>query len=186
MTLSLKHIGLLAGIVLIFVSFLFFGRQHGTYQVLSIGGLAIAFGFYIAILFGKGHLKTKIFWTVFIVIGVIVQYLTEPFLRDISYRIFISQNKNTLTEINNILLKKQDDITILNGNISEGNQLSISEGQRLREASKELGAYIISKSDNRIYYGLWGFLDVRLGITYSQNKSKPGSNYWHLTGSWFR
>ena len=185
MTLSFKHIGLLIGVVLTFVSFLFFGRQQSTYQVLLICGLVTTLIFYLTILFGKGHLKTKIFWTVVVVLCAAVQQLTEPFLIDTSYRVYISQNKNILTEINNILINKQGDITILNDSISKGDQLTALESDKLREGQKKLGTYIISKSDKGIYYGLWGFLDVRLGITYWTAIVKPDNKYQHLTGNWF-
>ena len=185
MTLSFKHIGLLIGVVLTFVSFLFFGRQQGTYQVLLICGLLTALIFYLTILFGKGHLKTKIFWTIVVVLCAVVQQLTEPFLIDTSYRVYISENKNILTEINNILINKQGDITILNDSISKGDQLTALESDKLREGQKKLGTYIISKSDKGIYYGLWGFLDVRLGITYWTAIVKPDNKYQHLTGNWF-
>jgi hypothetical protein len=185
MTLYFKYIGLLIGVVLTFVSFLFFGRQQGTYQILNIGGLVTALICYLTILFGKGHFKTKIFWTLVVVLCALVQQLTEPFLIDTSYRIYISQNKNVLTAINNILINKQDDITILNDSISKSDQLTILESDKLREGRKKLGVYIISKSDKGIYYGLWGFLDVRLGITYLTDKIKPDNNYRHLTDNWF-
>jgi hypothetical protein len=185
MTLSFKHIGLLIGVVLTFVSFLFFGRQQGTYQVLLICGLLTALIFYLTILFGKGHLKTKIFWTIVVVLCAVVQQLTEPFLIDTSYRVYINQNKNILTEINEILINKQGDITILNDSISKGDQLTALESDKLREGRKKLGVYIISKSDKGIYYGLWGFLDVRLGITYWTGSVEPDNKYQHLTGNWF-
>jgi hypothetical protein len=185
MKLSFKHIGLLIGVVLAFVSFLLFGRQQGTYQALLICGLVTVLIFYLTILLGKGHLKTKIFWTVVVILCAVVQQLTEPFLIDTSYRVYISQNKNILTEINNILINKQGDITILNDSISKGNQLTALESGKLREGRKKLGVYIISKSDRGVYYGLWGFLDVRLGITYWTGVVKPDYNYRHLTGNWF-
>ena len=184
-TVSFKHIGFLIGVVLTFVSFLFFGRQQVTYQILLICGLLTALIFYLTILFGKGHLKTKIFWTVVVLVCGVVQQLTEPFLIDTSYRIYISQNENVLTEINNILITKQGDITILNDSISKVDQLTTLESDKLREGRKKLGVYIISKSDNGIYYGFWGFLDVRLGITYLTENSKPDNNYLHLTGNWY-
>jgi hypothetical protein len=83
------------------------------------------------------------------------------------------------------LIHKQGDITILNDSISKGVQLTTLESDKLREGRKKLGVYIISKSDNEIYYGLWGFLDVRLGITYLNDIKKPDNNYRHLTGNWF-
>jgi len=185
MTLSFKHIGLLFGVVLTFVSFLYFGRQQGTYQILNIGGLVAVLIFYLAILFGKGLLKTKIFWTLVVVLCAVVQELTEPFLIDTSYRVYIRQNKIVLTEINKILINKQGDITILNDSISKSDHLTTLESNNLREGRKKLGVYIISKSDYGIYYGLWGFLDVRLGITYFTDKKEPDNNYRHLTGNWF-
>lgn len=185
MTLSFKHIGLLIGVVLTFVSFLFSGRRHGTYQVLLFCGLITGLIFYLTILFGKGQLRTKILWTVIVALCAGVQRLVEPFLIDTSYRVYISQNKNTLRDINNILIKKQVDITILNDNISNSNQLTTFESDKLLEGRKKLGAYMISKTKNGIYYGLWGFLDVRLGITYLTDKIKPDNNYRHLTGNWF-
>ena len=185
MTLSFKHIGLLIGVVLTFVSFLFFGRQQSTYQVLLISGLVTTLIFYLTILFGKGQLKTKIFWTVVVVLCAVVQQLAEPLLIDTSYRVYISQNKSVLTEINNILINKQGDITISNDSISKHGQLTALESDKLREGRKKLGVYIISKSDKGIYYGLWGFLDVRLGITYWTAIVKPDNKYKHLTGNWF-
>jgi len=185
MTLSFKYIGLLIGVALTFVSFLFFGRQQDTYQILLICGLVTALVFYLTILFGKGQLNTKIFWTGVVVLCAVVQQFTAPFLIDTSYRFYISQNKNVLTEINNILINKQGDITILNDSISKDDQLTVLESDKLREGRKKLGVSIISKSDNGIYYGLWGFLDVRLGITYLTDKIKADNNYRHLTGNWF-
>ena len=185
MKLSFKHIGLLIGVILTSVSFLFFGRQQGTYQILNIGGLVTALIFYLTILFGKSHFKIKIFWTLVVVLCAAVQQLTEPFLIDTSYRLYISQNKNVLTEINNILINKQGDITILNDSISKGDLLTTLESDKIRDGRKKLDVYIISKSDSGIYYGLWGFLDVRLGVTYLTDKVKQDNNYRHLTGNWF-
>ena len=186
MTLSFKYIGLLIGVILIFISFLFFGRQQDSYQTLLICGLVTAFVFYLTILFGKDHQKAKIFWTLVVVLCTVIQQLTEPYFIDTSYRIFISQNENVLTEINNILINKQEDVVILNDDITKGNQLTTFERDKLRTGRKKLSVYIISKSDNGIYYGLWGFLDVRLGINYFSDKIKPDNNYRHLTGNWYR
>jgi hypothetical protein len=185
MTLSFKHIGLLIGIAFVFLSFLFFGRQQGIYQILLFGGLVTALIFYLTILFRKGQLKTKIFWTLVVILCIVVQQLTEPLFIDTSYRIYISQNKNVLTEINNILIDKRADITILNDSITKSDQLTTFESNKLREGRKKLGVYIISKSNSGIYYGLWGFLDVRLGITYWTEKNEPDNKYRHLTGNWF-
>lgn len=187
MTLSFKHTGLLLGIVLVFVSFLFYGRQQDTYLILNIVGLATALILYLTVLFGKGRLKTKLFWAVIIIFSVIVQQLTEPIIIDSSYRIYIAQNKSTLIEINNILLQKRGDIIASADTvIAKSDSFTTDEALRLQTGRKKLGVYQISKFDEGIYYGLWGFLDVRLGITFLLSQSKSGNQYRHLTGNWFR
>ena len=183
---SFKHIGLLTGLLLVIISFLFFGRHQHLYQILNIGGLAISFIFFLIILLRKGIVKSKIFWTIIVIVFVVLQRVTEPILIDTSYRIYIRQNENILSNINNILLRKSGDITILNNNITDtNNQLTAYESNELIKDRKKLDAYIISKSDKGIYYGLRGFLDVRLGITYWTDIVKPDNNYQHLTGNWF-
>ncbi|MCA0383040.1 MAG: hypothetical protein LCH58_12810 [Bacteroidetes bacterium] len=185
MTTLFKFVGLLVGVALTFLSFLFFGRQQGTYQGLLIGGLITALTFYLVILFSKTNFKTKIFWTVILILFAVIQQLTEPLLIDTSYRIYIKTNKETLVEINKILTEVQGDITILNDTVSKTESINSFDIDKLRVGQKKLGVYLISKSGNRIYYGLWGFLDVRLGITYFIDKTKPDNEYRHLTNNWY-
>jgi hypothetical protein len=44
---------------------------------------------------------------------------------------------------------------------------------------------MILKSKNGIYYELWGFLDVRLGITYWTKKEMPDESFRQLKGRWY-
>jgi len=187
MTLSFKHIGLLIGIVSIFVSFLFAGRQQGTYQMLLLGGLATAFIFYLTILFGRDKLKSKLFWSALVVSCAVLQWLTEPILVDTSYCYYISRNQSTLNELNDILKRKHGEVFMLNDSVTaKSDNLTFEEKEKLKRGRKDLGVYMISKTDKGIYYGLWGFLDVRLGITYLQTLEHTGDKHRHLTGSWFR
>src|SRR5436853_6616984 len=103
MTVSFKHILLLIGVALVIFSFLFFGRQQDTYQVLLISGIVIATVPYLLILFGKVTLRAKLLWTAVVILCIVIQQLTEPVLINTSYRIFIKQNETTLADINKIL-----------------------------------------------------------------------------------
>jgi hypothetical protein len=137
MTLSFKHIGLLVGITSIFLSFLFFGRQQNTYQFLLLVGLAIAFIFYLTILFTKGHFKSKVCWTVLVIVCAVFQGVTEPMLIDTSYRHYIKQNQSTLNELNHILQGKKGEVFILNDSvIAKSDTLSVDEKENLKEAGK--------------------------------------------------
>lgn len=163
------------------------GRQQGTYQILLLTGLATAIIFYLTILFGKEQPKSKLLWTVLVIACAALQWLTEPLLVDTSYRYYISQHQSTLTEINDILQRKQGDVFILNDSITaKSDTLTLDEIERLKKGRKNLGVYLISKTDNGIYYGLWGFLDVRLGITNLTTQKVTDDKYRHVTATWFR
>lgn len=76
---------------------------------------------------------------------------------------------------------------MLNDSVTaKSDTLTFDEKEKLKRGRKDLGVYMISKTDKGIYYGLWGFLDVRLGITQLQTLEQTGDKYRHLTGSWFR
>ena len=186
MKVPFKYIGLLMGVALAIFSFLFFGRKQDTYQVLLISGLVIATVSYLLILFGKEKLKTKLLWTAVVILCAVIQQMTEPILINNSYRIFIKQNENTLVDINKILNHTSGDVTITADTIiHKSDEFTVAETERLFEGRRKLGVYLISKTDHEIYYGLWGFLDVRLGITYWAEKSYPDIQYRHITGNWF-
>jgi hypothetical protein len=181
-----KYIGLIVGLLSVILSFLFFGRQQGIYISLLLGGLLISLIFYLMILFSHGTLKFKLIWTVVVILSIFIQWLSEPFLINCSYRIYIEQNKNELAIINNILIRKQGEISILKDIVNDGhNQLTPSEKNLLIEGRKKLKVYIISKSENGIYYGLYGFLNIRLGLTYWTNNKKPDKRCKLLKDNWY-
>jgi hypothetical protein len=186
MTLSYRHIGLLTGIASVFVSFLFFARKQDAYNILLLGGLATALIFYLTILFSREQRKAKLIWTAIVFLCAAIQQLVEPILINNSYRIYIHHNKGTLAEINSILMHRKGDITVFSDHvIAEGDSLSEEERSKLLDGREKLGVYQIFKFDQGVYYGMWGFLDVRLGITYLPNSSEAGSQYQHVTGNWF-
>lgn len=187
MKVSLKHIGLIAGILSVLSSFLFFGRQQGTYQVMFLAGLIVSFLCFLWIILGRETGKSKLLWTAVVFLGVVLSWLTESFFIDTSYRIYISQFEQELGEINDILENKSGEIWIMGDSITakDGANLTQSEKQSLMEARNKLGTYMILKKDSTIYYGLWGFLDVQLGINFAISGRTPGEQYQHLTGNWF-
>ena len=100
--------------------------------------------------------------------------------------IYLNSNDEELTTVNNMLKDKHGDITILNNDIIDKedllNQIEISELIKLRQ---DLDVYMITKSDDGIYYGLWGFLDVRLGIKKKKKSEAPNENFKHLKDKWY-
>lgn len=186
MSLKIKHIGLIISLLATIVSFLFHGHQHNVYLLLLMCGILASSIFFIIIILGKGSIKYKLFWTAVIVFSIIIQWLTEPLFVKYSYLFFLHRNRNDLTTANNILSKKTGIIFIIDNEVTDQDSvLTLLERKSLIKLREKLHVYMISKSDNGIHYGLWGFLDVRLGITYWTMTEKPLSKYQHLEGKWY-
>lgn len=186
MTRKIKHIALILGLLSLMASFLFFGRQQVIYHLLLWGGLLVSLVFYLTILLTKGSSKSKLIWTLVILFSVTVQWLIEPVLVKCSYLIFMKNNQTELAAVNRILINKIGEIDILNDRINDKNEvLTQIEKDNLLNLRQKLDVYVITKSDNEIYYGLWGFLDVRIGIIYWTNDERPDNSYSSLTDNWY-
>jgi hypothetical protein len=186
MKYKIKYIALTIGLLSVITSFLFFGRQQGTYLLLLLSGLLVSSIFYLAILFSKDNIKSKLTWTLVIVVAITVQWLAEPILIKSSYLIYLNRNNKELTEVNNILKYKSGDISLLNDNlIDHRGLLTKTEKENLIKLKQKLDVNIISKTDNAIYFGLWRFLDVRLGITYKLESKFPNESFQQLKGNWY-
>ena len=172
----------------VLLSFLFFARNQDTYDLLLLSGLTITGVCFLWIILGKGATKEKLFWTGVIAFGILLNRLTESYFISTSYRIYLKQHDKELIKINDILKSKPGEIWILNDSITEKGHpsLSASEKQALLQERQKLGVYLILKQDSTIYYGLWGFLDVRLGLTYSISGELQNNELDHLTGNWFK
>jgi hypothetical protein len=186
MMTKVKYIGLALGLLSTIISYIFFARQQETYQLLLIGGVLISIVFFLIILLGRGTIKSKVIGTVIVLFAILIQWLTEPFLIKTSYSIFLNKNIKELTIINNILIKKTGEISVYNDKISDKfGTLTQFEKDNLIKLRKKLNVYMIVKSENGIYYGLWGFLDVRLGITYLSKNEQQNISHRHLNDNWY-
>lgn len=172
MKIKIRHICLILGMISFLLSFLWFGRDQEMYEILLIGGLAVTTVSYFWILAKTDSIKNKLIWSTVLIAGIFINRLIEPMLIDWSYLIYLNGNEKELSFINNKLHNYNDDIIIMRDTIITKNVLSDIEKQQLQIARGKIGAYIITKSQDYIYYGLWGFLDVRLGISYYPDESK--------------
>jgi hypothetical protein len=184
---SIKHIGLISGIVIVLLSFLFFGRQQEIYHFILVCGLLTSLVSFLWILFGKDSFRSKLFWCGVAILGMALVWALEGFFIDLSYRIFLHTKRQELASVNILLKDTPGEVWIMGDSIKERplKTLSISDKELLMRDFEKLGVYMILKSDSTIYYELWGFLDVRLGITYGINGRLPEDHYRHLKGNWY-
>lgn len=186
MVSKIKYFGLASGLLSTIISFLFYARQQETYQLLLISGFLVSIIFFLVILFSKDTIKSKIILIIVVLFAIVIQWKTEPLLIKTSYSIFLNKNIKELTIINNILSKKTGEISIYNDKISDKlGTLTQFEKDNLIKLRKKLNVYMIVKSENGIYYGLWGFLDVRLGITYLSKNKESNISHRHLNDNWY-
>jgi hypothetical protein len=184
---SVKHIGLLSGIIIILLSFLFFGRQQEIYQFTLICGILISLVCFLWILLGKENIRSKVTWIGVSIVGMALVWGLEGFFIDLSYRIFLHTQRNELASVNHLLKNTPGEVTILGDSIRQWPRMSLSDSEKeiLKQNFENLGVYMISKNDSTIYYGLWGFLDVRLGITYCIGGRLPKDHYRQVKGNWY-
>lgn len=183
MRLRLRHIFLLSGILLTIFSFLFFGRRQATYGRLLSAGLLLAGISFLFILF-KDNRKGKWLWILVVIISVVIEQLTEPFLIRYSYKLFIGQNNKLLTEVNQIMRSKTHDVFYLRDSEDSG-KFSIDERSKIRQLFSQTGIYMIIKDSARVYYGTYGMLDVRLGVSYFYSDKIPGDRYERIIDKWY-
>jgi hypothetical protein len=172
---------------LVITSFLFFARAQTVYISLLSAGFLISLIFYIAILVGKDTRKSKLIFTIIIVIAIIIQYFSEPFFIDSSYRIYLWQHEKELATVNNILKKKTGEVLISKNTVIDRDSiLTTEEKQELQSSINKLNVYEISKSRTYIFFGIGGWLDIHLGLIYRTASSKANEEYRHITGNWYR
>ena len=81
-------------------------------MLLVTSGLVISLISYIILLLSKKPRKTKINWTIIVLLATGLLYFTGPFLKKASYLIYVNSNANELKAINNILSKHDGEINI--------------------------------------------------------------------------
>ncbi len=183
-----KYIGLGVGIFSVLISYLFFGRLQEVYQLLSLGGMIVAGLFYLIILLRKGSARAKLLTTGILFLCVGMLWIVQPVLIKTSYHIYRYSHSRELAEINSILRSKTGQLTITHTEVrGDTTQLTNTEKAKLLALQKKVGAYMILKSEHTISYELWGFLDVRLGLTYHLDGRMPLGSHraTHLTGNWY-
>ena len=187
MTFSLRHIILLIGTLIVITSFLFFGRDTETYDILLILGLVITTISLLVVVFKKDTTRNKIIWTVILIGCVGVQRLTEPLLIKLSYIIFVKSNDSRLDRLNNIVLaKKNGDLLFIPNSdkavLTKFTDYEITEIQQLLSGTN---ISLILKDDQRVFYRTFGMIDISHGVYYFYGKDKPSTRFKHILGNWY-
>jgi hypothetical protein len=184
MPLRIRHIFLLLGILLTIFSFLFFGRQQETYSTLLLTGLFFSGVFFIWILF-KDSKRQKWLWTAVVGASILTEQLSEAFLINCSYKIFLGHNLELLTKVNQIMQSKSGDVFYFKNSEPNRSKFNAAEESTINELFKQTNIYMILKDSTKIYYGTYGMLDVRLGISYVYSERRPDKRLRQIEDRWY-
>jgi len=186
MNFSLRHITLLIGVLTIILSFLWFGRDTDTYDIIILVGLAITTISFLIILFKEDSLKQKLFWTFVVIVSVGLQWLTEPLLVRLSYRLFIKQHEKSLVSMTELIKAKKNDLFLSpSTELLTRNGFTQPEVNQIKKDLKDTKISLIQKDSNKIFYRTWGMLDVSHGIYYFYSSDKPDKRYKHIFDNWY-
>lgn len=138
------------GIFLVFGSFLFFARAMNTYNNLLLVGLVLSAIGLSLIIFGKSSKKERITLLGLTVLLMFCQYITEPFLINSSYRIYFSEHRSDLEQMNSILSNSEHTTYFFDDENNQG--LSEPEFETVKRLKAQTGVQFISVSQDKIYY----------------------------------
>lgn len=186
MAKGIKYIGLSVGLLLTIFSFLYYGRNQVLYNALLVLGLLLSTVFLALLVFGKGTAKQKITVVAFVCLAASLQKISEPFLIDESFRIFTREHQSGLAIINNILKDYRGSFVLGDSIRSAIHSFPAELHEKISVEKNKVGASYIEHNDKGIYYQLFGFLDVRIGIIYWTGVYPPGDNYRILREGWVR
>jgi hypothetical protein len=188
MTNRLKYLGLSIGILMVFLSFLFFDRRQDDYLMLLMTGLFFSSFFYLAILTGKHSKRTRLSWTLVIFISAGLQWLAEPILIDCSYKLFIFENGAFVAHSPGTIMmlgNKPNGIYVSRDTIVDHSKTLSNNDRTILDykIGKLDGINVVIREDKYICFVFKG---TRHGLLYWTDKSKPDIHYRHLSGNWYR
>ena len=180
--------------ILIFMVVVFFASSllsdFEVFTTILIKGTALLLGLLAFLFIAADKYKNgkyKIIVLIAICISGGIYLISMPYLFRSSVKLYILRNEDELMEINNILLSKNSDITYhkSRGFVDKDSTLNNQERLRLNELMKITGNYWVGKYDNIVNYELYGFLDNRYGIIYSEKeiidpKKEKLAEHWYL------
>jgi hypothetical protein len=186
MTFSLRHIILLTGIFTVIISFLWFGRDTETYNIILLIGIAVSLISFLTIIIKSDSRKSKGLWILVVLVSIGVQWLTEPLLIKLSYRIFINKHDKELTSVTKLLASKKGNVFMTpSSELWTRNGYTKEESNQINNELRNTGIHFITKDSIKIYYRTWGMLDISHGVYYFYTDAKSDNRYSHIMGNWY-
>jgi hypothetical protein len=188
MNIKKRYIIFVVGLSFFLLSFLWVAINIGVYLFFLIAGIFISTMFYFYILNRKDTLRNKLICTGLILCTILINNITRIQFIDWSFLIYTSYNQDHLNRAN-LIIQNKTDLYIFNVDevIEESDQFNDSDIE-LKKLMEDIGVKYIIKGNNSIYYGLYGFLDDRIGINYIFGdviKEKSGRPLRKIKDSWY-
>jgi hypothetical protein len=165
-------------------SFLFFGREQEVYTTVLLIGIFISGISFIWILF-KDPKRQKCLWFGIVIIGILIQQLSEEILIHFSHKIFLNQNVKLLSEVNKIMHSKPGEIFYFKDSTNDSSRFSTDENYKIRQLLNTTNIHLIFKDSVKVFYETYGMLDVRIGISYFYSDKAPDKRFQQIRDKWY-
>lgn len=152
---------------------------------IALGGIALA---YLYILYKEKGVWLKIIWTLLLVAGMCLEYLTTPLLVNMSWKIYLQQQQPQLEKIKTILDSINHDKVrywAVDSSLLHETVLSTGTRYQLLQLAHDAGILVINKSETKLWLIKGGRLDNHWGIYYDYNPYKSETKRGHIKGNWY-
>lgn len=174
--------------IFFFASSLYIDREFLKSWGIKIAAVILGIAFF-AVLLSKNDIskKVKVSVSIFLFSLICLYIYSFPFFFNASIKLYIYRNEKELTEMNNILLSKDSEVSInVNWTHDKNGVLSESEKKKIFELLDETGNRGVWSSDSAVSYELYGFLDNRYSIAYSQKPlDEIYSSHKRIGDNWY-
>jgi hypothetical protein len=132
----------------------------------------------------KDSKKSKVIWTLVIVLSILLQQLTERVFIRQSFKILIESNQEILDKVNFIFMAIPGEIMYLEG--TTNSKFSKQDREIINQLFRQTNVHLIMKDSSKIFYETYGMLDARVGVSYLYSKSKTnfGTELNTFIGKW--
>jgi hypothetical protein len=176
---------LISGIVLIFLSILFYVAIPVVYKWMAGLGLVISSISFLLVLFGNYPTQVKRNWILIVIASVVIQWFSEPVFIQFSYRLYIAQNEEVLSAINQLFIPKTTGAQWKPGlRIWKGNDVSVEDSIKL--SGLFVGTRIVSirKEQHKIIYNIANWKWNTFSMSYLTKKIEE-TNRSQIVDNWY-
>jgi hypothetical protein len=154
--------------------------------MLSTGIATIVAGI-VYMIVSNSTIKSKLIGLTGTIFVAILSFVATPSLRSISMRMYIFENNDELHQIINIYSTCKAPTCNHNTYKSSSRCLTREDQHKIEQLKVSTEVYTVISDSSQTYFGLFGFMNTRIGIWYTTDGTKPEAahHFTKLSKNWY-